>query len=126
MIFDESISSPDARLVYERRRSELARVIHDANQLVIEVFNVLKTQPNKEPQHNHVAVLLLTRHAMEMVDGVGVLVEKGCAEPCKNLLRSALEAALGVLYIIEGDSARRNLAYQLAQGAPHPTRAICG
>ena len=113
MIFDDQIVDPIAKAEYQRQRSEFAAVLHDANNLVISAFDMLKTPRTQNGAEVHAAALLLTRHVIEMVDGVGVLVGKGCAEPCKNLLRGALEAALGVLYIIERDSARRNLAYQL-------------
>lgn len=112
MIFDDEISDPTAKAKYFRDRSDLARLVHDSNNLLIGVFQLLKNRPVR-PNDDLAAPILLTRHVMEMIDGVGVLAEKGCAEPCKNLLRSALEALLGVVYITKADSARRSIAYQL-------------
>ena len=37
-----------------------------------------------------------------------------CAEPCKQHLRSVLEAHFGILYILEIDSERRGLSYHVA------------
>ena len=39
---------------------------------------------------------------------------EGCAEPCKQHLRSVLEAHFGILYILQNDSERRGLAYHIA------------
>ena len=64
--------------------------------------------------YSHATVLMLTRHVIESVDGVSVLVERGCAENCGPLLRSAFEAQLGLLYILDTDSKRRALSYQVA------------
>jgi hypothetical protein len=68
----------------------------------------------KGTSYHHATFYLLTRHAIESLDGVSVLVSKGCSQPCQSLLRSALEALLGIFYILEADSERRGLAYQLA------------
>jgi hypothetical protein len=58
--------------------------------------------------------LLLVRHVIESVDGVAILVSGSGSHPCQPLLRSALEAVLGVLYILEKDTKQRGLAYQVA------------
>jgi hypothetical protein len=63
----------------------------------------------------HSIVFSLARHVAEEVDAISVLVEKGCVDPCKGHLRSAFEADLGVRYILESDSERRGLAYQVKE-----------
>ena len=67
-----------------------------------------------ERKLHHATAQVLTRHVCESLDGVSVLAAKGCAEPCKPLLRSSLEAMLGIQYILEADEERRGLAYQVA------------
>jgi hypothetical protein len=57
---------------------------------------------------------MLVRLFCEQSDAVAVLAAEGCAEPAKPLARSAFEASLGVHYILESDSERRGLAYQVA------------
>ena len=64
-----------------------------------------------EQKNYPVVVMLLTRHVCEQLDAVAVLAAQGAAEPCKLSLRSALEAAICVQYILEADSDRRGLAY---------------
>lgn len=64
--------------------------------------------------HHHGSILLLFRHVLEMIDGVSVLVRHSCIDPCQALLRSAMEAELGIEYILEDDTVRRALAYQVA------------
>src|SRR5208283_5075674 len=63
---------------------------------------------------HHSTVLMLARLFCEQNDGVAILAAEGCAEPSKPLCRSALEATLGIQYILEKDSERRGLAYQVA------------
>jgi len=114
MIFDDTIEKPEDKANYHAQLEGFAAVLHNANKLVMDVFDIIKNLPNQTAQQNHVASLLLARHVIEMTDGIEVLVAKGCAEPCKALLRSSLEAAMGALYIMEADSDRRNMAYQVA------------
>jgi hypothetical protein len=68
----------------------------------------------KDQRFHHITVLMLVRHVIECLDAVAVLVSKGCIPPCDPLLRSGMEALLGILYILEKDSEQRGLAYQVA------------
>jgi hypothetical protein len=63
----------------------------------------------------HSVVFSLARHVAEEVDAISILVEKGCVDPCKGHLRSAFEADLGIRYILDSDSERRGLAYQVKE-----------
>src|SRR2546426_959083 len=64
--------------------------------------------------HHHASMLLLYRHVLEMIDGVSVLVRQAAIDPCQPLLRSALEASMGIEYMLEKDTEQRALAYQVA------------
>lgn len=64
-----------------------------------------------EKKHYPAVVMLLTRHVCEHLDGVAIVAAQGAAEPCKLCLRSALEAAICIQYILEADSDRRGLGY---------------
>jgi len=68
-----------------------------------------------ESKHYPAVVMLLTRHVCEHIDGVAVLARQGAAEPCKLCLRSALEAAICIQYILEADSEQRGLSYIVAE-----------
>lgn len=74
------------------------------------------TQRASYAEHkNYPAVVTqLTRHVCEFLDGVSILAAQGAAEPCKPLLRSAIEAVLLINYVLESDSERRGLAYHVA------------
>jgi|GEM_PF-2845720 len=60
-------------------------------------------------------VFLFCRHVAEELDAISVLAMEGCAEPCKAHLRSAFEAELGILYILEEKSEERALAFHVAE-----------
>jgi hypothetical protein len=81
---------------------------------LVDAFDVAHAQAAVDPCYSHTTVLLLVRHVIESIDGVSILVERGSAENCGPLLRSAFEGQLGVLYILRADSRRRGLAYQVA------------
>jgi hypothetical protein len=58
--------------------------------------------------------LLLFRHILEMIDSIPILIREGCTEPATPILRSALEAVLGLEYILTKDTKIRSLAYQVS------------
>lgn len=114
MYFRDLLASPDECAGYEELLSKLSEFVRDCVTFLIDAFEVAQAGSTKEQCYSHATVLMLTRHVIESIDGVSVLVERGCAENCGPLLRSALEGQLGVLYILEADSKRRALAYQVA------------
>lgn len=63
--------------------------------------------------HHHASMLLLYRHVLEMIDGVSVLVRQAAVDPCQPLLRSAMEASMGIEYMLEKETEKRALAYQV-------------
>ncbi len=74
----------------------------------------LMTPPQDKCDY-HSVVFTLARHVAEEVDAISILLTKGCVDPCKSHLRSALEADLAVRYILETDSERRGLSYQVKE-----------
>jgi hypothetical protein len=77
--------------------------------------NVLR-QCHEETQKSmygvEVAPLILQfRHVLEMTDAVRLLISEGATHPAKLQLRSALEALLGIKYIVEGSLERRAHAF---------------
>lgn len=114
MYFRDMLESPVEWAVYEEVLSKLSQFVQDCVSFLIDAFDVAQAGSAKEKCYSHATVLMLTRHVIESIDGVSVLAERGCAENCGPLLRSAFEGQLGVLFILEADSKRRALAYQVA------------
>jgi hypothetical protein len=114
MIYDDQITDAATKADYYAVRERVTKLLHDGNAMVISALEAVQKSANHLARNDRAAAMLLARHAIEMSDGIGVLVSKGCAEPCKVLLRSLLEATMGVAYIVEADSERRDLAYQVA------------
>src|SRR5262249_4791024 len=81
---------------------------------LVEAYKVAEESAAKSSEAYHTTIFLLTRHVIEYVDGVAILISQGGSQPCLPLLRSALEATLGVMYILKEDTKRRALAYQVA------------
>lgn len=114
MYFRDLVESEEQWQNYEKLLSELAGFVRDCVQFLIDASAVAQIASAQDRCYSHATVLMLTRHVIESVDGVSVLVERGCAENCGPLLRSAFEAQLGLLYILDTDSKRRALSYQVA------------
>jgi len=64
----------------------------------------------KQPDIN-VPLLLLTRHIVELVDSISILVKKSSIDPCKIILRSALETMLYIIFITKEKCEDRSKAY---------------
>jgi hypothetical protein len=58
-----------------------------------------------------VPLVLLSRHVLELVDSISILVKKSSIDPCKVLLRSALESMLYIKFITAERSEDRCKAY---------------
>lgn len=101
----------------KRYREELAKyssLIRNAVHFTSHAWDRTQETSFKEQAHYPAVVFALTRHVCEQIGAVGVLTAQGCADCCKLPLRSAFEAMLGVEYILENDSERRGIAYQVA------------
>ena len=61
-----------------------------------------------------VPLLLLSRHILEIVDSISILVKQSSIDPCKVLLRSALESMLYIKFITSEKSEERCKAYLLS------------
>lgn len=114
MFFPDLLPSDEQRQSLARVCAKFEGFVQDCIGCLKMAYDLVGEASAKGTSYHHATVYLLTRHAIEYMDGVSVLVSKGCAQPCQPLLRSALEAMLGIFYILEADSERRGLAYQLA------------
>ena len=62
----------------------------------------------------NLGILMPFHHAIEMLDGVEVLLDKSCVVASRTPLRSAFEASLAVRYVLDADTGRRALCYVVA------------
>jgi Family of unknown function (DUF5677) len=113
MMFSDLLPSDEEREWLAQTCAKFANFIQDCIGCLKLAYDLVGEASAKGTSYHHATVYLLTRHAIESLDGVSVLVSKSCSQPCQPLLRSALEAMLGIFYILEADSERRGLAYQL-------------
>lgn len=59
-------------------------------------------------------ITLSTRHILELLDSVSINIRNSSVDPCKLLLRGALESFFGVAYMLEADTERRSMAFLAA------------
>jgi Family of unknown function (DUF5677) len=112
MMFSDLLPSDSQRADLEKVCVEFAEFIQTCVQCLKQGYDAVNATTAQE--RRHLTLLLLVRHVIESLDAVAVLVSKGCSQPCQPLLRSAMEGMMGALYILETDSERRGIAYQVA------------
>lgn len=114
MFFTEMLKSDTDRQCFDEMCAAFSDFFQECNHCLVMAWNAVHHAAAPTGDVYHSSVLMLTLHVIESLDGVSILVSKGASHPCQPLLRSALEAVLGVLYILEKDTKQRALAYQLA------------
>jgi len=121
--FIDQLAEGEDREAYRRLLAEYGNLTSDTVKFLWDQWKVTEQTSYKEQKIYPLMVMVLTRHVCEQIDAVGVLAAAGCTEPCKPHLRSTFEAMLGIEYILEADSERRGMAYQLAHA--HREVALC-
>jgi hypothetical protein len=114
MLFSKLLASDADRQSWQKNCQALSLFVTDCVACVVTAFDCAQEAASKTKRNHHIAPILLTRHVIESLDGVSVLIAQGCSHPCQAPLRSALEATLGVVYILQTDTERRAYAYQVA------------
>ena len=114
MLFPNMLASDADRQAWQTNCQALAHYVSDCVACLVTGYTYALEAANRSGQEYHSAPVLLTRHVIESLDAVSVLVAQGCSHPCQAPLRSALEATLGVLYILRAYTERRAFAYQVA------------
>ena len=114
MFFREMLKSDADRQSFDQTCAAFSEFFLDCNRCLVMAWGIVAGICRTDKRGHHSPILLLVRHVIESLDGVAILVSKGGSHPCQPLLRSALEAVLGVLYILEKDTKQRALAYQVA------------
>ena len=62
-------------------------------------------------EDENLGILMPFHHAIEMLDGVELLLDRSCVVASHTALRSAFEASLAVRYVLMDDTDRRALSY---------------
>lgn len=114
MFFREMLKSDVDRQSFDQTCAAFSEFFLDCNRCLVTAWGMAQEAAALTNEEHHTPILLLARHVIESLDGVAILVSKGGSHPCQPLLRSALEAVLGVLYILEKDTKQRAFAYQVA------------
>jgi hypothetical protein len=60
-----------------------------------------------------VPAILMFRHLLGLLDAVSLLLRQSSIEPCDLLLRGIFESCLGLRYLLEKDTEKRALAFQV-------------
>jgi hypothetical protein len=111
-------TEPQQSILYRELSKVAAKeVIEIASPLLVELVNngthvLLRCASSISGKlDEHIALLALYRHILEMTDGIEVLVSESCPIPAIPLLRSSFEALLSIEYILEEDYTRRSLSW---------------
>jgi hypothetical protein len=114
MFFPEMLKSDAERQRFDEMCAAYSDFFQDCNRCLVMAWDIVQEAALPIGEVHHSSILMLVRHVVESLDGVAILVSRSGSHPCQPLLRSALEAVLGVLYILERATKQRALAYQLA------------
>jgi hypothetical protein len=114
MFFPDLLATDAEREAHKKVCSDFSIFLKECLSCLVEAYNTAEQSEAKSPEVYHSTIFLLTRHVIEYVDGVSLMIGQGVSQPCLPLLRSALEATMGVMYILKADTKRRALAYQVA------------
>jgi hypothetical protein len=103
-------------LTRREEQSEIDKLLLNFSSLIEEAVNfgthILKWELNElTGGDENVPIGLTLRHILDLFDSVSVLVRNSCADPCKLILRGALEAQLGLEYILQNDTKNRSLGF---------------
>lgn len=66
---------------------------------------------NARGDDDQVVILLLFRNYLELIDSISILIKKSSIDPCKIILRTALETSLGLEYILREDTQNRAFGF---------------
>jgi len=121
--FADQLAEGENLEAYRQMLAEYGELTSDAVKFLWDKWRITEPESYKEQKIYPLMVMVLLRHVCEQIDAVAVLAASGCAEPCKGHLRSTFEAMLGIEHILEKDSEKRGMAYQLAHA--HREVALC-
>ncbi len=114
MFHDELIKDEEEIKRWHQRYGRLSDAVDVSLGKFLEVLKEVETQAYTTRKDIHAVTLMLMYEFAEPIDGVTILVRRGAARNCSQLLRTALEIGLRLRYILEDDEnyERRSLAYE--------------
>lgn len=59
----------------------------------------------------NIPIFMIFRNILENLDAIAILIRESSVDPCKSLLRVALEAVLNLEYLLKGNLHRNGLAF---------------
>ena len=66
---------------------------------------------NVRGSDEHIPIILSFRHLLELIDSISILVRSSSIDPCKLILRGALETCFSLEYIFESNTTDRCMAF---------------
>lgn len=110
-ILYRELSKVEAKEIIDIASPLLQELVNYATRALVRCATSIPGKVDKTDQH--IAILTLYRHIIEMTDGIEVLISQSCATPAIPLLRSSFEALLSMEYILEKDAEyiRRSFAW---------------
>ena len=73
--------------------------------------NYLAVLDKSAEGYHDLSVLALTRHAIELLDGIAILIRRGAVGPSEPTVRGLIESTLQIEYMLKSDTVRRGIAY---------------
>ena len=97
-LLDRDRSKVEALAVRKVATPLLCEIVNHGSMALARCSTMASGQPDVD-----IAPLFLYHQALEITDGIQVLIENACARVCKPLLRSLLETLLSVEFILQDD-----------------------
>ncbi len=103
---------------YTPDNAEVLKTLGIFADLITETVNfgthVLEWEMMSETSGDETApVTLSMRHILELLDSSSINIRSSCVDPCRLILRGALESLFAVKYILESDRTRRAMAFMV-------------
>jgi hypothetical protein len=121
-----TVASASDLLLYTETCRQWGHLIRDAVGCLLLVHNASEKESVGTPGYHHASVFTLSKHMLDMADGLSLLVDQGTGAPARPMLRSLFDAQIALSYITKPggqDTITRALAYQVAH-AYHRIRTL--
>ena len=107
VILPKTIEPEDYQPLLNSISSTLEEIVNYGTQVV----HWVGTNPKYKKPDVDVTLVLLSRHILEIADSISILIKQSSIDPCKILLRSALETMIYIKFITAERGEERSKAY---------------